>query len=152
MKGCRVAGALVAMSLVLATPAQASAMSDAEKIRKLDIMLMVTGLRCRSSHAKISNDYRRFTRRHMVTLNRAQRDLHAELARRHGVRGAKRALDRLNVHMANSYGGGHPWLDCSQLGQVARNLAAVEGQDALVEAAGQILAHRRTGQFAYAKP
>ena len=64
-------------------------------------------------------------------------------------RGADRALDRLSVTMANTYGQGHPWLDCHQLKQVARGLADARGSAPLVEAADQLLEARGTPQFAW---
>ena len=113
---------------------------------------MVTGLRCRATRDDFMSDYGRFTRRHMSILNDANNQLRSELVRSHGSRGATRALDKLSVHMANSYGQGHPWLDCGQLKQVTRNLGRVDGRDALVAAADQILARSRSTQFAYARP
>lgn len=144
---------LLVIGLVISTPARAAdSMSSAEKLRRLDIMLMVTGLRCRTTSDSFTSDYGRFTRRHMSTLQGANRQLRSELAQRHGGRGAKRAMDRLSVTMANDFGQGHPWLSCGQLKQVTRNLSQVDGKSALISAADQILARRRSSHFAYAAP
>mgnify|MGYP001767377575 CR=1 FL=1 len=122
-----------------AAPAMASAASDAEKLRRLDIMLMVTGLRCRSTADNFMEDYGRFTARHMSELNNANRQLRTQFAAQYGVSGADRALDRMSVVMANEYGGGHPWLSCAELHQIAQDLSGVEGRATLVEAADQLL-------------
>lgn len=152
MRGFKFAAALVAGSLAISVPAHASApMSEAESLRKLDVMLMVTGLRCRAGADNFMSDYSNFVTRHRSTLGQANRELKAELARRYGSRGATNKLDQLSVHMANTYGRGHPWLSCSQLKQVARNLTNVTGRATLVEAANQVLAQRPTPQFAYSK-
>jgi hypothetical protein len=113
-----------------------------------DIMLMVTGLRCRSTSDNFQSDYGRFTTAHLAELNAAGATLQADYTRRHGAAGANRALDRMSTTMANAYGGGHPWLNCAQLGTVARNLADARGAAPLVEAADQLLAASGTAQLA----
>ncbi len=144
----RVAAALAAVSMVVAVPTSAQAMSQAEKLRRLDIMLMVTGLRCRTGADNFQADYHRFTGRHLHALNAASDSLKREMAVRHGHAGAVRALDRLSVTMANSYGQGHPWLGCRELRMVARNLAEVHGNDTLEAAADQLLAESGSPQMA----
>ena len=142
--------AALAMGLMCAPPAQAAAMSGAEKIRRLDIMLMVTGLRCRTTADNFTADYGRFTSSQLSELNEAAAELRADLATRHGQAGANRALDRLSTGMANGYGQGHPWLSCGDLKLVARNLANVRGRAVLEEAADQLLATQSPPQFALA--
>lgn len=144
-----VAAVLAAASLLTA-PAMAGDMSKAEKLRRLDIMLMVTGLRCRTTADNFQVDYRRFTTNHIGELNASARALKAELATSHGA-GAERALDRLSVTMANAYGQGHPWLNCNELKQVAQGLADARGEEPLVAAADQLLDSGGSSQFAYAR-
>lgn len=145
------AGIAAAIAMGLATPAHAAGGDgSAEKLRRLDIMLMVTGLRCRKTPDNFTEDYGRFTSRHLSELNEASRDLKAELARRYGAQGAVRALDQMSVVMANQYGGGHPWLSCAELGQVAHNLAEAQGREPLVEAADQLFSRQPGPVFALA--
>ena len=141
------AAALAALSIALPASAQAHEMGAAEKLRRLDIMLMVTGLRCRTGADNFQAEYGRFTTNHLGELNAASAALKAEMGG--SGRGADRALDRLSVTMANTYGQGHPWLDCHQLKQVARGLADARGSAPLVEAADQLLEARGTAQFAW---
>ena len=146
--------ALVALAagLAVVTPAHAATSSDgAEKIRRLDIMLMVTGLRCRSTEDNFNADYGRFTTAQLSLLNAANTELKTDLARRHGAAGAQRALDRLSTTMANNYGQGHPWLSCADLKMVARNLADVHGRATLEEAADQLLSPVTPTRFALAR-
>jgi hypothetical protein len=125
---------------MLTTPARAAEpMSGAEKLRRLDIMLMVTGLRCRTTTDNFTADYGQFTTNQLRDLNAANAELKADLARRFGAAGAQRALDRLSTTMANGYGRGHPWLSCGDLKMVAHNLASVRGRATLEEAADQLL-------------
>ena len=132
--------AALTLGLAAATPAQAAGyMSGAEKLRRLDIMLMVTGLRCRSTAENFTADYGQFTTNQLRDLNAANAELKSEMARRYGAAGAQRALDRLSTTMANGYGQGHPWLGCGELRQVTRSLAAVRGRATLEEAADQLL-------------
>lgn len=146
-----VAAGLAAMSLLVSVPAQATGMSQAEKLRRLDIMLMVTGLRCRTTVYNFQADYGRFTTNHIAALNAASRELKANLAKRHGAAGANRALDKLSVTMANDYGNGHPWLGCDQLKKIASGLAAAKGTAPLVEAADQLLGESGGGQYSYVR-
>ena len=145
------AAALAAVSMLASVPASAGTVDQAEKLRKLDIMLMVTGLRCRKGADNFQADYGRFTTAHLPELNAASNALKADLSRRHGAAGANRALDRLSTTMANSYGGGHPWLSCAELKIVARNLAAARGPGPLAEAADQLLAPTGSPQLAWAR-
>lgn len=145
-----VAAALAAASLLAGVPANAGDMSKAEKLRRLDIMLMVTGLRCRTTPDNFQADYQRFTANHIAELNQSVRALRAELAARNAG-DADRALDRLSVTMANSYGQGHPWLNCSELKMVAEGLADARGDEPLVAAADQLLDSGGVTQWAYAK-
>jgi len=146
-----VAASLAAASMLFSVPASAAGWSQAEKLRRLDIMLMVTGLRCRTGPDNFQPDYGRFTTAHIATLNAASNSLKRELAVRYGAAGANRALDKLSVQMANQYGQGHPWLNCGQLKQVARNLAAARGPAPLVAAADQLLAETGSPQVALAR-
>jgi len=144
------AATLALTGLVAGAPAAANAPGDAEKLRRLDIMLMVTGLRCRNTPDNFQADYGRFTTRHIATLNAATRQLQSQLAARVGAGQAVRALDRISVVMANTYGQGHPWLSCAQLKVAARGLAQAEGPEVLAEAADQLLASSGSPRFAWA--
>lgn len=147
-----VAAGLAAASMLLSVPVSAnSGMSQAEKLRRLDIMLMVTGLRCRTTPDNFNAEYGRFTTAHLGTLNAASNTLKADYAKRFGAAGANRALDKLSVQMANQYGQGHPWLSCRQLKQVAGSLADMRGVQPLVEAADELLDDRGPRQMAWVR-
>jgi hypothetical protein len=111
--------------------------SEAQKLRRMDIMLMVTGLRCRTTADDFMEDYGKFTSSHMSELNEANAQLRAELGDAADASGGP--LDRMSVVMANEYGGGHPWLSCHQLRSITQGLATVQGRATLVEVAGQLL-------------
>ncbi|WP_206240807.1 hypothetical protein [Novosphingobium terrae] len=113
-------------------------MSKAEKLRRLDIMLMVTGLRCRSGADDFQGDFVLFEARHMPELNRAAVDLEAEGVAA-GLKHDEHMVDRLSTAMANNYGNGHPWLGCHELKGLTRNLASVDGEEALIAAAEETL-------------
>jgi hypothetical protein len=136
--------ALAAASLLAGSPAAAqSDVASAEKIRRLDIMLMVTALRCRFGADNFQADYEAFSARHLSTLNAAGQRLTQELSVRHGAQGARRALDRMMTGMANEYGMGHPTMDCAQLKRTARGLAYETPSSSLVAAADVLLGGRR---------
>jgi len=147
----KVAACLSAAAMTMALPVQAKTMTGAEKLRRLDIMLMVTGLRCRNTPDNFQADFHRFEASHMVELNQAARSMKADLARRYGAAGASRALDRISVGMANEYGQGHPWLNCAQLKTVAINLSKARGPGVLEAAADELLADKGSPQLAMAQ-
>lgn len=135
---------LAGLALILALagqPVAAQTMDrDAEAIRRLDIMLMVTSLRCRTGADDFQADYQRFTAHHLATLNDAGRELSADYALRHGERAARRYLDTISTTMANQYGQGHPWLTCAALHQAAQSLSRGGDRQLLLAAADELLA------------
>jgi hypothetical protein len=112
-------------------------MSADEKLRRLDIMLMVTGLRCRGTPDNFQADFAAFEARHMSDLNWAARQLFADYTTRMSSGEASLALDRLSTEMANDYGQGHPWLGCHDLKGLTERLATQDGAQVLLEAAGE---------------
>ena len=148
MNFIKTAAASLAAFAVLATPVsvQAGASDDAEAVRKLDIMLMVTSLRCRKTADNFQADYQRFSSNNLTVLNAASRQLQADLLKKGNT--GKRALDKISVSMANEYGNGHPWLGCGELKQIARELSAGKNSAQLAVAADDLLSSRPRGQFA----
>lgn len=135
------AAAASAAALVFAAPpAMASTGDNAENLRRLNIMLMVTSLRCRLGPDDFQPEYQLFSATHLDTLNNAARELEANLVSSHGPVGAHRALDRMSVGMANEYGRGHPWLECGALKQITYDLAGSRNIETLHLAAAELLA------------
>lgn len=146
------ASAALAVMLTAGAPAQAAGtFGGAEKLRRLDIMLMVTSLRCRTTSDNFNAEYESFTANHLPELNQANDELRSDLATQYGTAGSARALDRISTVMANTYGQGHPWLNCHDLKNVARDLAQVRGRSTLEEAADQLLGDGHTVELAYAR-
>ena len=150
MKFVKSAAATLVAFGVLATPVtvQAGTIDQAEAVRKLDIMLMVTALRCRRTADNFQPDYQRFSANHLIALNAASKTLQANLVKKAGAQGAKRALDKISVGMANEYGNGHPWLGCGELKQIAKNLATDKDSAKLAATADDLLSNRPRGQWA----
>ena len=145
MKKLAAAAAVLAASTMVATaPAQAQACWNANavnaaKVRNLDIMLMVTALRCRMGPDNFQPDYYRFSSSHMAELNAANAVLRSQLAGA-GPKGADRALDKMSVTIANSYGTGHPDMGCKELRRATRDLASSSKPGQLVQAADVLVA------------
>ena len=112
---------------------------ESENVRRLDIMLMVTGLRCQNTSSDFQADFQAFEARHLADLNAAQHDLVGQYAAQMGAGEAEHAVDRLSVQMANRYGNGHPWLGCRELKGLAQALAGQDGCAVLVQAAAEVL-------------
>lgn len=125
-------------------PARAdNGFEDAHSLRSLDIMLMVTALRCRSGPHDFQSDYHRFSATHLPRLSAASRTLKRTFAANYGERNPSRALDRMGVKIANAYGGGHPWLNCAELQQTARELARTPDTASLAQSARYLLSAER---------
>ncbi len=137
-----VAAALAIGSLAAISNVAQANTSESEQLRRLDIMLMVTSLRCRRGADDFQDDYYRFASRHVGTLRAASRDLSADHERRHGTRAARRYMDTMSTSMANQYGLGHPWMNCAALAEAARNLADTSDRQQLLSAASELLADR----------
>ena len=137
-----VAAALVVGSLVAMPNVAQANTAESEQLRRLDIMLMVTSLRCRRGADDFQDDYYRFASRHVGTLRAASRDLSADHERRYGTRAARRYMDTMSTSMANQYGLGHPWMNCAALGEAARNLADTSDRQQLLAVASELLADR----------
>ena len=144
-----IAAGLAALSLTATMPAAHAAThahDAAQKVRQLDIMLMVSALRCRTTPDGFQAEYNKFSANHLAELNAANRTLSKDLAQQYGAKGAKRALDKLSVSMANTYGQGHPWMNCHELKEATSELARNNQPGALLAAADQLLAEKRSGQ------
>lgn len=130
----------ISAGALLYTPSIATAGNfEDEQVRRLDIMLMVTSLRCRMGQDDFQPQYRKFSATHLNTLNGAARRLQAGLVKRHGSKGASRALDKISVGMANEYGQGHPWLGCAELKSITSDLASSNDPAAVTQAARELL-------------
>jgi hypothetical protein len=144
MRKCnKLAAVLAAVSTLAFVPQPAAAAvspEQAAKLRQLDIMLMVTSLRCRFGADNFQPDYEQFAANHNPLMQDAFRSLQAEYTARMGAAGTKKALDSISVGMANQYGQGHPWLGCGELKTMARDLAGAREPGQLVAAADEVLA------------
>jgi hypothetical protein len=137
------AAGVAAASMLALMPQPASAAvssSDASKLRELDIMLMVTSLRCRFGADNFQADYERFATIQNPLMQDAFRSLQADYTARMGAAQTKRALDTTSVGMANQYGQGHPWLGCGDLKAMTQELAATHDTAKLVAVANEVLA------------
>lgn len=133
------AAVLAATGIVATAPAQGQSCwgpqaISAAKVRNLDIMLMVTALRCRKGPDNFQPDYYAFAAAHQAELNVANGVLRAQFTGG-GATAANRALDRMSTSIANSYGLGHPELGCSELRKVTRDLSTSRTRGVLLAAA-----------------
>lgn len=151
----KIAAACAAFGTIAGAPVASAAglaQHEAEKVRKLDIMLMVSALRCRTTADGFQADYYDFSKTHLSSLNAASRYLEADLRSRHGAAGAKKAMDNLSVSMANSYGLGHPTMSCADLKQATRELARTTDTVQLTAAADRMLSQNNGRVALFARP
>lgn len=119
------AGLAALAGALVATPAAAcwnAGTMQAAQIRHLDVMLMVSALRCRKGVDDFLPHYNRFVVRHRSVLQEASGALTSHY-RNLGQKHADLALDRFVIGVANAYGAGHPSMGCGDLGALARQLA-----------------------------
>lgn len=137
MKTLRMAAAALVSIGLGAQPATAAdcwapGMIEAAKLRQLDVMLMVSALRCRTGPDGFQADYEGFLTRHRPALGKANHEILDAMRSRLGAVGAISALDRMSVTMANRYGQQGAF-GCGELKMVARELAS--GGTGLADAA-----------------
>ena len=113
--------------------------ANAANIRRLNIMLMVTSLRCRQTAHDFQSEYDLFAQAHQQNLEEAHEALSREMAAEHGEAGINRALDRIGVAIANRYGDGHPTLGCSDLKEATLMLAMSQDRLRLSQMADDLL-------------
>ena len=101
-------------------------------------MLMVTALRCRMGPDNFQPDYYKFSAEHRAELNVANGVIRAQFAGA-GPKAAVRALDKMSVVIANSYGTGHPNLGCKELRRITSDLAASRVPGNLLAAADALV-------------
>lgn len=145
----RLAAVAAAVSTLVAMPpaAVAGTPEEASQLRRLDIMLMVSSLRCRFGADNFQSDYAQFSTQQNPVMQDAFRTLQADYAARMGPARAKKALDTVSVSMANQYGQGHPWLGCGELKAMTKELAGTQRAQ-LVRVADEVLAERPAAQIA----
>jgi hypothetical protein len=119
--------ALIALAATMvAHPAQAcwtNSEQDAAKVANLNMMMMVSALRCRHGQDNFLNEYNRFVSSNNAVLGSQNAAVRSHFARINGSKGADAAMDKFVIGIANNYGGGHESLGCAQLKVIAGDLA-----------------------------
>jgi hypothetical protein len=116
----------VIAAIITASPAQAcwtNTEQDAAKVANLNMMMMVSALRCRKGPDDFLADYNRFVKNNNPVIGSQNAAVRSHFARVSGNGNADAAMDKYIIGIANSYGGGHDRLGCSELKIVAQNLS-----------------------------
>lgn len=133
--------ALAGLACVVSVPAAADeGVATATEVRKLDMMLMVTSLRCRFGANDFRPEYQQLRARHQGEIRAANQRVLRHLTSQMGRRAAINTYDRMSTGMANRYGRGHPRLNCAALKQEVGTLANSAEQMTLREVASDLLA------------
>lgn len=128
------------IGLAIASPAKAAERpTDAEKINQVDVMLLVTSLRCRFGNDDFRAEYDELRTTHEAEFGDASRQIKAEFLKSDPRDAAQRSFDAFVTRVANTYGNGHPWLGCAELKSVTGTLAKMQGREPLIEAYGQLV-------------
>jgi hypothetical protein len=113
-------------SVAVANPAQAcwtNAEQDAAKVANLNMMMMVSALRCRKGPDDFLADYNRFVKNNNPVIGSQNAAVRSHFVRIGGAKSADAAMDKFIIGIANSYGGGHDRLGCGELKIVAQELS-----------------------------
>ena len=113
-------------AMIMTAPAQAcwtNAEEDAAKVANLNMMMMVTALRCRKGPDDFLAEYNRFVKNNNPVIGSQNAAVRSHFARINGNTSADAAMDKFIIGIANSYGGGHDRLGCSDLKIVAKELS-----------------------------
>lgn len=142
----------LAIGLIATSPAKAADdVTDAQKIRQIDIMLMVTSLRCRFESNDFRTEYQDFQASHEPEIHFANNRIKADFRKYEANGIAQKSFDSLITKMANRFGNGHPWLGCAELKSVTSTLAKMQGRGPIIEAYSQLVAgEQRMSQIAVA--
>jgi hypothetical protein len=122
----KVAAFFALAATMAANPAQAcwtNAEHDAAQVANLNMMMMVTALRCRNGKDNFLNEYNRFVKSNNPVLGAQNATVRSHFARLNGAKGADSAMDKYIISLANSYGSGHDSKGCGQLKVIAGQLA-----------------------------
>jgi hypothetical protein len=122
----KIAGFLALAATMTANPAHAcwtNAERDAAQVANLNMMMMVTALRCRKGGDNFLNDYNRFVKTNNAVLGAQNATVRSHFARLNGAKGAESAMDKYIIGLANNYGSGHESKGCGQLKSIASQLA-----------------------------
>jgi hypothetical protein len=126
----KVTGKVAALALaatLAAHPAQAcwtNAEADAAKLANLNMMMMVSALRCRNGQDNFLNEYNRFVKSNNAMLGAQNATMKNHFARMNGAKSAESAMDKYVISLANHYGSGHESMGCAELKSVAGDMAA----------------------------
>ncbi len=116
-KALTVAGTVLALA---STPVNAACWTQNEvaaaKVRDLDTMLMVSGLRCRFQSTALLQTYNAMVVRHRAALTQANMVLQSHFT---PAAGGANELDRYITRVANRYGAGAEDLSCDSLQSIA---------------------------------
>jgi hypothetical protein len=122
----------VVLSVLGVQPAQAcwtDSEANAASVANLNMMMMVSALRCRKGADNFLAEYNQFVKTNNATLGAQNALIKSRFARMNGAAAAEGAMDRFTIGLANRYGGGTIDKGCSELKVIAGDLAS-KGRDA----------------------
>jgi hypothetical protein len=123
------AGALGMLGVQPAQACWSDSEANAASVANLNMMMMVTALRCRNGPDNFLAEYNQFVKTNNATLGAQNALIKSRFARMNGAAAAEGAMDRFTIGLANRYGGGTIDKGCSELKVIAGNLAS-KGRDA----------------------
>lgn len=110
----------------------------AAKVRDLQTMLMVAGLRCRGTSNDVLAGYNRFVAANRGAIVAVNDQLKAHFRTAYGAAEGQRSYDRFTTALANAYGaGGEGSANCADMARLAAEAAAARGSGATLAAIAQ---------------
>jgi len=105
---------------------------SAAKVRDLQTMLMVAGLRCRSTGTDVLAGYNRFVANNRMAIVEVNNRLKGHFNAAYGAVEGQRSYDRFTTALANAYGAGAEGAgNCADMANLADDAAAARAPGAL---------------------
>lgn len=146
MTGTKTRVAAAALIIALSFGQAQAATSDcwsaqtiaAAKVRDLQTMLMVAGLRCRGGRNDVLAGYNRFVSANRSAIVAVNDQLKSHFRTAYGATEGQRSYDRFTTALANAYGaGGAGSSDCADMANLASEAADARGSSATLTAIAQ---------------
>lgn len=146
MRGTKGGAAAATLMMALSFGQANAATSDcwnaqaitAAKVRDLQTMLMVAGLRCRGTGSDVLAGYNRFVNANRGAIMVVNDQLKAHFRTAYGAVEGQRSYDRFTTALANAYGaGGSGSANCADMASLAAKAARARGSGATLAALAQ---------------
>lgn len=113
--------------------------ADQARVRQLDVLLMVSALRCEHGDVPFLEGYNRFVAANRDVIASANDGMRRHFAASMSQAAALNAYDAMVVRMANQFGDGHGLPDCASMAAITDSLADGETTASLASLSAELV-------------